>query len=114
MHYVINGVILEISKTETFSSGFKKREIIIKTDEEQQELKIDFVQDNVEKLDLFKIGESVMIAFTITCNKYQDKYFTNLRGIAIGEMVIENGEKKGSSRVKKEKNIIKSDDDLDF
>ena len=44
----------------------------------------------------------------------QDKYFTNLRGIAIGEMVIENGEKKGSSRVKKEKNIIKSDDDLDF
>jgi hypothetical protein len=94
MHYVIDGVILEISETEKFSSGFKKREIIIKTDEEQQELKIDFVQDNVEKLDLFKVGESVMIAFTITCNKYQGKYFTNLRGIAIGERAIENGEKK--------------------
>jgi single-strand DNA-binding protein len=115
MHYVLDGLILEIGAVENFSSGFKKRELIVRTDDEYpQDLKIDFIQDNCEKLDLFKVGEAVMVAFTITCNKYQDKYFTNLRGIAIGERIIENGEKKGSSRVKEEKKVTKSEDEMGF
>jgi hypothetical protein len=69
MHYVLEGVILEIGETENFTSGFKKREIIIKTEDEYpQDIKIDFIQDNCEKLDAFVDGESVMVAFTIVGN----------------------------------------------
>jgi hypothetical protein len=115
MHYVLDGVILEIGEVEKFSSGFKKRELIVRTEDEYpQDLKIDFIQENCEKLDLFMDGELVMVAFTIIGNLYQGKYYTNLRGIAIGEKVIEGGTKKGKSRVKKEKKVEKSEDDLDF
>jgi hypothetical protein len=55
-----------------------------------------------------------MIAFTIIGNLYQGKYYTNLRGIAIGEKVIEGDKKKAKSRGKVEKDVIKTDDSLDF
>jgi hypothetical protein len=115
MHYVLEGVILEIGETEKFASGFKKREVVVRTDSEYpQDIKIDFVQENCEKLDLFIDGELVMVAFTIIGNLYQGKYYTNLRGIAIGEKVVEGETKKGKSKVPKEKKVVKSDDDLDF
>ena len=100
-------VILEIGEVEKFSSGFKKRELIVRTDDEYpQDLKIDFIQDNCEKLDLFIEGELVMVAFTIVSNLYQGKYYTNLRGIAIGEKVIENGVKKVRVRYLKPKKLL--------
>jgi hypothetical protein len=115
MHYVLDGVILEIGEVEKFSSGFKKRELIVRTEDEYpQDLKIDFIQENCEKLDLFTDGELVMVAFTIIGNLYQGKYYTNLRGIAIGERVIDGETKKGKSKVKKEKKVEKSEDDLGF
>jgi hypothetical protein len=115
MHYVLEGVILEIGETEKFASGFKKREVVVRTDSEYpQDIKIDFIQENCEKLDLFIDGELVMVAFTIIGNLYQGKYYTNLRGIAIGEKVIEGEKTKAKSKVKKVTKTEKSDDDLDF
>jgi len=115
MHHIIEGIILEIKGVEAFSSGFKKREIIIKTDEEfPQDIKIDFIQENCEKLDLFIEGEQVMIAFTIIGNLFKGKYYTNLRGIAIGEKVVKGDNKTAKSRQKKNEKVIKSDDDLEF
>lgn len=115
MHFVLDGVILEIGETAKWDSGFKKRELIVKTEEEfPQDLKIDFIGDNCEKLDLFMNGELVKIAFTIIGNLYQGKYYTNLRGIAIGEKVVENGVTKAKTKAPKEKKSAKSDGDLEF
>lgn len=115
MHFVLDGVIVEIGETAKWDSGFKKRELIVKTEEEYpQELKIDFIGDNCDKLDLFMDGELVKIAFTIIGNLYQGKHYTNLRGIAIGEKVVENGVTKGKTKAPKEKKLAKSDGDLDF
>jgi single-strand DNA-binding protein len=115
MHYVLEGVILEIRQTEEFTSGFKKREIVIRTEDEYpQDIKIDFIQDNCEKLDSFVDGESVMVAFTIVGNLYQGKYYTNLRGIAIGEKTTEVEKDKPKSVVKNVTKFEKSDDDLEF
>jgi hypothetical protein len=115
MHFILEGTILEISETTKWDSGFKKRELILRTDgDNTQDIKIDFTNDTCEKLDLFVDGESVMIAFTIIGNLYQGKYYTNLRGIAIGEKVIEGDKKKAKSRGKVEKDVIKTDDSLDF
>ena len=115
MHFVLDGVILEIGEIVKWDSGFKKRELIIKTEEEYpQDLKMDFIGDNCEKLDLFMVGEIVMIAFTIIGNSYQGKHYTNLRGIAIGQRVIENDVKNGKTKVPKEKKIPKLDGDLEF
>jgi hypothetical protein len=55
-----------------------------------------------------------MVAFTLTGNQYQGKYYTNLRGIAIGEKVVAGETKKIKSKTKKEKKEPKLDDDLEF
>ena len=34
MHFVLDGVVLEIGSTEKFASGFKKREIIIRNEDD--------------------------------------------------------------------------------
>jgi|APGre2960657373_1045057.scaffolds.fasta_scaffold129157_1 single-strand DNA-binding protein len=115
MHYILEGTIVEITKTEEFTSGFKKRGIVIRTEDRQpQDIKVEFIQDNCGKLDLFKNDELVTVAFTIVSNLYQDKYYTNLRGIAIGEKVMEGDVKKVKSKVKLGGKIEKSEDDLDF
>jgi hypothetical protein len=115
MHYVLEGIILEIGSTEKYVSGFKKREIIIRNEDDFiQDIKIEFVNDTCEKLDLFINGEEVMVAFTLTGNQYQGKYYTNLRGIAIGEKVVVGKTKKGKSKTKKEIKVDKCDDDLHF
>lgn len=115
MHYVLEGIVIEIGSIEKFASGFKKREIIIRNEDDfVQDIKIEFVNESCEKLDLFINGEEVMVAFTLIGNKYQNKYYTNLRGIAIGEKVIENDVKKIKSKTKKEKKVAKLDDDLEF
>ena len=115
MHFVLDGVILEIGETAKWDSGFKKRELIVKTEEEySQELKIDFIGDNCDKLDLFIDGELVKIAFTIIGNLYQGKHYTNLRGIAIGEKTTEVEKDKPKSVVKNVTKFEKSDDDLEF
>ena len=115
MHYVLEGIILEIGSIEKYASGFKKREIIIRNEDDFiQDIKIEFVNDNCEKLYLVMNGEEVMVAFTLTGNQYQGKYYTNLRGIAIGQKVIENEVKKIKSKTKKEKKEPKLDDDLEF
>jgi hypothetical protein len=115
MHYVLEGVVLEIGSIEKFASGFKKREIIITNEDNfRQDIKIEFINDNCEKLDLFKVGEEVMVAFTLVGNQYNGKYYTNLRGIAIGEKVINGETKTAKTRHKKIKNVEKSDGDLDF
>ena len=50
MHYVLEGIILEIGSIEKYASGFKKREIIIRNED-------DFIQDiKIE----FAIGQKVI------------------------------------------------------
>jgi single-strand DNA-binding protein len=115
MNYVLEGIIFKIGTTEKFASGFKKREIIIRNDDDfTQDIKVEFVNDNCDKLDLFIEGEQVKVAFTLIGNEYQGKYYTNLRGVAIGEIVTKDGNKIVKSRYKKNENTKKSDDDLDF
>ena len=52
------GELISIKETETFSSGFKKRTFILKTEEKfPQELKMDVLKDDVDKLDNFRVGQ---------------------------------------------------------
>lgn len=85
--YIIQGTVKEIKPTQTFDSGFKKREIIITTDEQYpQDVKFDFLKDNVDILDKFKSGQYVKVGFEIRGNEFNGKFYVNLNGVAIGEV----------------------------
>jgi single-strand DNA-binding protein len=84
-YYTFEGVIKEIFDTQEFKNNFKKREIVLVTDEDYpQHIKFEFTDENgINKLDDHAEGEKVKIAFLLKGSEWQGKYFTNLRGVAI-------------------------------
>jgi hypothetical protein len=86
MSYNIEGTVKVIADTMTFDSGFQKREIVITTQDDKfpQDVKLEFTKDSVTKLDEFKVGDFVKIAFSIRGNEYNGKYYVNLSAFAIG------------------------------
>jgi hypothetical protein len=88
MHYFLEGSIVKIYDTQTFGGKFTKREFLIETEDIQPEqLKLEFHGDDVDVLDKFCEGELVTCAFVIKGAEWQGKHFTNLKCIAIAEIV---------------------------
>ena len=80
MEYEIEGTIKVIMDTQTFGSGFTKREFVIKTDEKfPQEVKLETIKDKVSLLDRFSEGQRVKASFNIRGNEYKGKYYVNLQ-----------------------------------
>ncbi len=81
------GRIKLITDTQEFgSNGFKKREIVVTTDDQYpQHIMIEFVQDKTALLDAFKEGQDVKIAFNLRGREWINpegvaKYFNSLSG----------------------------------
>lgn len=83
----VTGRIKKIDETKEFgSNGFKKREIVITTDEQYpQHILIEFVQDKCALLDSYQEGQEVKIAFNLRGREWINpegvaKYFNSLSG----------------------------------
>lgn len=91
-HLLYDGKILKIGEVQTFSSNFKKREFVVIEEVEKyaQEIKFEFVGEQVDVLDSYKEGDSVTVAFLLRGNEYQDKHYVSLKAIAIGERISDD------------------------
>jgi hypothetical protein len=78
--YEASGKIKLISETQTFPSGFSKREFVVTTADGKypQDLKFEVVKDKCSVLDGFKEGSDVKVSFDIRGNEYNGKYYVNL------------------------------------
>ncbi len=78
--YEAVGKIKLINDTQTFPSGFTKREFVVTTsaDKYPQDLKFEIVKDKCSLLDQFEAGQDVTVHFDIRGNEYNGKYFVNL------------------------------------
>lgn len=78
--YEAAGTIKLILDTQTFESGFSKREFVVTTDDERypQDLKFEVVKERCEILDNFQPGQRVNVAFNIRGNEYNGRYYVNL------------------------------------
>jgi single-strand DNA-binding protein len=90
----LQGQIIKIGETEVVGQkGFKKRQIVIKTDTQYpQTIPVDFTQDKTGLLDMFKLDEFVTIGINIQGNEWNGKYFANIQGWKISK-----GEKEKSA-----------------
>ncbi len=76
----LSGKIKVLMDTQTFNSGFQKREFVVTTQEQYpQDLKFELVQDKVAALDGYAAGDMVKVAFDIRGNEYNGRYYVNLR-----------------------------------
>ncbi|MEK6232840.1 MAG: DUF3127 domain-containing protein [Luteolibacter sp.] len=78
--YEASGKIKLISDTQTFPSGFSKREFVVTTGDSKypQDLKFEVVKDKCSLLDKYKEGQEVQVNFDIRGNEYNGKYYVNL------------------------------------
>ena len=76
----ITGKIKLINDTNTFPSGFRKREFVVTTPGDYpQDIKLEFYQDDCSKLDSFSNGDEVTVSYNLKGNEYQGKYYVNLQ-----------------------------------
>jgi hypothetical protein len=79
MELALNGKIERIFETQTYPSGFKKREFILKTDDQYPQLiKIECLKDNCEKLSNFTPGENVKVSINLRGNEKDGKYYVSI------------------------------------
>lgn len=83
----VSGRIKMIDETKAFgSNGFKKREIVVTTDEQYpQHIMIEFTQDKCDLLNNYKAGEPVKISINLRGREWvnpqgETKYFNSIQG----------------------------------
>lgn len=78
--YESAGKLKWIGTTQSFASGFTKREFVVTTahDKYPQDLKFEVVKDKCSLLDNFEIDQEVQVSFDIRGNEYNGKYYVNL------------------------------------
>ena len=83
----ISGKVKLINETKEYgSNGFRKREVVVTTEEQYpQDLLIEFIQDKCDILDSYKVGESVKIDINLRGREWESpqgeiKYFNSIQG----------------------------------
>ena len=82
MTYDITGKVKLIQESQTFASGFTKREVVVTVEDGKypQEINLEFLQDKVSLLDNLSEGQEIKVFFDIRGREYNGKYFNNLVG----------------------------------
>ncbi|MDP2089101.1 MAG: DUF3127 domain-containing protein [Flavobacteriaceae bacterium] len=92
----ITGTIKKIDEAKTFGAGFKKRELVLTTDEQYpQSLLVEFTQDKCDLLNNYTAGESVKISINLRGREWvspqnETKYFNSIQGWRIEKMNSES------------------------
>lgn len=88
----ITGKVKTIMKTVAVSASFKKRELVVTTDEKYpQELLVEFTQDKVDDLNGYNKGDIVEVEVNLrgrcwTNPQGEDKYFLTAQGWKINKV----------------------------
>ena len=83
----VQGAIKVIREVQEISATFKKRELVITTDEQYpQTLSIEFVQDKTDLLNKFEVGQNVRVSINLRGREWENpqtkeiKYFNSIQG----------------------------------
>lgn len=92
----LQGTVKKLFETQTFTSGFQKREMIILTQEQYpQPISIEFLSDKISLLDNVSEGENVKIGINIRGREWTNpqgevKYFNSITAWKL-EKVFDSG-----------------------
>ena len=92
----LQGTVKKVGETQTFASGFQKKEMVILTDEQYpQPIQIDFLSDKIDLLNNVSEGESVKVGINIRGKEWTNpqgevKYFNSISGWRLEKVSGEN------------------------
>ena len=121
----IQGKIKLIKEVQEISPTFKKRELILTTDEQYpQTLSVEFIQDKTDLLNNFEVNQSVKVGINLRGREWENpetkelKYFNSIQGWRIEKVVDEFESQLPPLPTKEDLNIPDSStnepDDLPF
>jgi hypothetical protein len=98
--FELEGTLKQLFDTQTFASGFAKREFVVEVPDGKypQMLKFECVKDKIAMLDGVKIGDPVKVAFDIRGSEYKERFYVNLNAWKITKG--EGGD--GESRIERD------------
>jgi translation initiation factor IF-3 len=82
----VTGRIKVINPTQEVSASFKKREVVVTTEEQYpQHIMIEFTQAKVDDLNNFQVGEQVKVSINLRGREWtnpqgETKYFNSIQG----------------------------------
>ena len=83
----VHGSIKVIGEVQEISATFKKRELVVTTDEQYpQTISIEFVQDKTDLLNSFEVGQNVKVNINLRGREWENpqtkeiKYFNSIQG----------------------------------
>ncbi len=81
MAFEIEGTIKVIMETQTFGSGFTKREFVLTIGDDRypQDIKMEFVKDKTSLLDKYKVGQRVKIGFDLRGGLHNERYYVSVQ-----------------------------------
>ncbi len=89
----IQGKVKFIDETKEYgSNGFKKRELVITTEEQYpQHILVEFVQDKTDLLNQYQVGQNIKVSINIRGREWvnpqgETKYFNSIQGWRIENM----------------------------
>jgi hypothetical protein len=91
----VTGRIKVLSAEQQVSASFKKRELVVTTEEQYpQHIMIEFTQDKCDLLNNYKIGDVVKVSINLGGREWinpqgEAKYFNSVRGWRIEKMQAE-------------------------
>ncbi len=95
--YEMEGTVKLIEDTQTFGSGFQKREFVITSDEKfPQDVKFECTKEKIELVEKVRTGDRVKVSFNIRGNEYKGRFYVNLQAWR-----IEHGEGEVDSNLAK-------------
>jgi hypothetical protein len=98
--YETEGTLKLLYDTQTFASGFAKREFVVEVPDGKypQMLKFECVKDKIAMLDGIRVGDPVKVAFDIRGSEYKERFYVNLNAWKITKG--EGGD--GESRIERD------------
>lgn len=91
----VTGKIKVINAEQQVSASFKKRELVVTTEEQYpQSIMIEFTQDKTDLLNSYKVGEQVKVSINLGGREWvnpqgETKYFNSIKGWRIERLQAE-------------------------
>ena len=113
--YELTGTITHIFDTQTFPSGFIKREFVINdnADKFPQYIKFEATKEGCGRLDGYNVGDTVTVKFNIRGNEYNGKFFVNLQCWKIEKAEQEQAPARSTSQNGARPPVAAMNDELD-
>lgn len=113
MAYEMTGTVQLVKDTQTFPSGFQKRELVVQNDEDRfpSPVMFSFTKERIPLLDDVKQGERVKVSFDIRGREYNGRHFVDLNGFRLERLDVSGGEEVPPEAVSEEPPL---DDSMPF